>query len=234
MSKAPTTLIKFSKDRLLYLYALALFLSAALLFMVQPMLARMILPFFGGSPAVWNTSLFFFQTVLLLGYLYAHFAGRWLGIKRHMIVHIALIAAALYFLPVTIPAGLLARPELSPVHQVLLVLLMSVGFPFFVLSANAPLLQKWFSATNHAAAHDPYFLYVASNAGSFLGLLAYPFWLEPRLSLSEQASFWLYVYVGFFVVVLLCGLTLLRAAMTRADSSACLMRPAPMLQARPD
>ena len=125
--------------------------------MVQPMLARMILPFFGGSPAVWNTSLFFFQTVLLLGYLYAHFAGRWLGIKRHMIVHIALIAAALYFLPVTIPAGLLARPDLSPVHQVLLVLLMSVGFPFFVLSANAPLLQKWFSATNHAAAHDPYF-----------------------------------------------------------------------------
>jgi hypothetical protein len=211
-------LTKFLKDRLLNLYAAALFLSAALLFVVQPMAARMILPFFGGSPAVWNTCLFFFQTVLLLGYLYAHFAGKWLGIKRHMIVHVALIAAALYFLPVRIPVGLLEHPDVSPVHQVLLVLLMSVGFPFFVLSANAPLLQKWFSTTNHAAAHDPYFLYAASNAGSLLGLLAYPFWLEQRLSLREQASFWLYVYVGFFVLALLCGLTLRRAVMTRADS----------------
>jgi hypothetical protein len=217
-----TTLTNFLKDHLLYLYAAALFLSAGLLFMVQPMVARMILPFFGGSPAVWNTCLFFFQTVLLLGYLYAHFAGKWLGIKRHMIVHVTLIAAALYFLPVTIPAALLERADVSPVHQVLWVLLLSVGFPFFVLSANAPLLQRWFSTTDHAAARDPYFLYAASNAGSLIGLLAYPFCLEPRLSLSGQASFWLYVYVGFFVVLLLCGLNLRRAAMMRADSPAVL------------
>jgi hypothetical protein len=201
-------LLTFLKDRLLYLYAAALFLSAALLFLIQPMVARMILPFLGGSPAVWNTCLFFFQTFLLLGYLYAHLAGAWLGIRLHMILHLALIAAALYFLPVTIASVWLERPDANPVYQVLSVLLVSVGFPFFVLSANAPLLQKWFSTTGHAAARDPYFLYAASNAGSLVGLLAYPFLLEPRLSLGEQASFWLYVYVVFFAVALLCGFTL--------------------------
>jgi hypothetical protein len=214
------TLTKVLKDGPLYLYAAALLLSAALLFMIQPMVARMILPYLGGSPSVWNTCLLFFQSLLLLGYLYAHLAGKWLGIKRHMLVHLALIAAALYFLPVTIPAGLLERPDIKPVHQVLCVLLLSVGFPFLVLSANAPLLQNWFSTTDHRAAHDPYFLYAASNAGSLLGLLAYPFWLEPRLSLDEQSWLWLYVYVGFFVVAILCGLTLHRSATTHVDSPA--------------
>ena len=183
-------------------------LSAALLFMVQPMVARMILPFLGGSPAVWNTCLLFFQLLLLLGYLYAHFTGKWLGIKRHMVVHVALIAAALYFLPVTIPPGLLERLDINPIHKVLWGLLLSVGFPFLVLSANAPLLQNCFSTTDHRAARDPYFLYAASNAGSLFGLFAYPFWLEPWLSLSEQAWFWLYVYLGFLVIAILCGLAL--------------------------
>jgi hypothetical protein len=214
------TLTKPPTDGLLYLYAAALLLSAALLFMLQPMVARMILPFLGGSPAVWNTCLLFFQSVLLLGYLYAHFAGKWLGIKRQMVVHVALIAAALYFLPVTIPPGLMERLDINPVHKVLGVLLLSVGFPFLVLSANAPLLQKWFSTTDHRAARDPYFLYAASNAGSLLGLLAYPFWLEPRLSLGEQALFWLYVYIGFFVVAILCGVFLHGSATTHADSPA--------------
>jgi hypothetical protein len=151
----------------------------------------------------------------LLGYLYAHFAGKWLGIKRHMLMHVAPIAGALYFLLVTIPAGLLAHPETNPVHRVLWVLLLSVGF--LVLSANAPLLQKWFAATDHDAARDPYFLYCASNAGSLLGLLAYPFWLEPRLRLGEQAWFWLYVYLGFFVVAILCGFTLHGSATTHVS-----------------
>ena len=217
---AAMSLTKLLTDGLLYLYAAAMLLSAALLFMVQPMVARMILPFLGGSPAVWNTCLLFFQSLLLLGYLYAHFAGKWLGIKRHMLVHVALLAAALYFLPVTIPAGLLERFDLNPVHQVLWVLLLSVGFPFLVLSANAPLLQKWFSSTDHRAARDPYFLYAASNAGSLLGLLAYPFWLEPRLSLGEQAWFWLCVYLGFLVVAILCGLSLHGSTTTHVDSPA--------------
>lgn len=195
----------FAKPFLLYLYAAALFLSAALLFLVQPMVAKMILPFLGGSPAVWNTCLFFFQTFLLLGYLYAHLASARLGLKRHMVLHLALLALALYFLPVAVPSVWLERPGDNPVYQVLAVLLIAVGFPFFVLSANAPLLQKWFSTTGHAAARDPYFLYAASNAGSLVGLLAYPFWLEPHLSLSQQAWFWLYIYLGFLAVVLACS-----------------------------
>ena len=208
---------KSDKQRLLYLYAAALFLSAALLFLVQPMVAKMILPLLGGSPAVWNTCLFFFQTFLLLGYLYAHFGSAWLGLRQQMILHLAILGAALYFLPVTIPSAWLERPDANPVHQVLRVLLVSVGFPFFVLSANAPLLQKWFSRTGHVAARDPYFLYAASNAGSLVGLVAYPFWLEPRLSLVEQASFWLYIYLGFCAVVLGCGFAARGAALVAAD-----------------
>ena len=138
-------LSKLLERCLLYLYAAALFVSAALLFLVQPMVAKMILPFLGGSPAVWKFCLFFFQTFLLLGYLYAHFGSSWLGVKPHMILHLVIIAAALYFLPVTIPSLWLKSADYSPVNLVLWVLLVSVGFPFFVLSASAPLLQKWFS-----------------------------------------------------------------------------------------
>lgn len=200
----------FFEHCLLYLYAAALFLSAALLFFVQPMVAKMILPFLGGSPAVWNTCLFFFQTFLLLGYLYAHFGSSWLGVKRHMALHLVVAVAALYFLPVTIPSFWLESSNYSPVNLVLWVLLLSVGFPFFVLSASAPLLQKWFSSTGHADARDPYFLYAASNAGSLLGLLAYPLLLESRLTLTEQSRLWLYIYLGFLTVTFACG-TALRA-----------------------
>jgi hypothetical protein len=193
---------------LLYLYAGALFLSAALLFMVQPMAAKMIVPFLGGAPAVWNTCLFFFQTLLLLGYLYAHFGSSWLGVRPHMILHLVMIAAALYFLPVALPALWLDRPEAEPIRSVLWILLASVGFPFFILSATAPLLQRWFSSTGHADARDPYFLYAASNAGSLLGLLAYPLALEPRLSLTEQARLWMHIYIGFLAAAVICGMAL--------------------------
>lgn len=199
---------KLLERSLVYLYAAALFLSAALLFSVQPMVAKMILPFLGGSPAVWNTCLFFFQTVLLLGYLYAHFGSSWLGLKRQMILHFVIIAAAIYFLPVTIPSLWLENSHYSPVTLVLWVLLVSVGFPFLVLSASAPLLQKWFSSSGHADAHDPYFLYAASNAGSLLGLIAYPVLLESRLTLTEQSRLWLYIYLGFLAVTFACGLAL--------------------------
>src|SRR5258708_1641425 len=181
-----SSMTNFLKDSLLYLYAAALFLSAALLFLIQPMVAKMILPFLGGSSAVWNTCLFFFQSFLLLGYLYAHFASSWLGVRKHMVVHLTIVAFA----------------------------------PFFVLSASAPLLQKWFSKTGHADAQDPYFLYVASNAGSLVGLLAYPFLLEPHLNLSQQAWFWLYVYLGFFVLALFCGLALRGLASRAKDQTA--------------
>jgi hypothetical protein len=196
---------RFIERFLLYPYAAALFLSAALLFLIQPMIPRMILPFLGGSPAVWNTCMFFFQSLLLLGYLYAHSGSSWLGVKRHMVLHLVIVAAALYFLPVTIASLRLEPADSDPVYLVLGTLLVSVGFPFFVLSANAPLLQKWFSTTGHAAARDPYFLYAASNAGSLLGLLAYPLLLEPRMTLAEQNRFWMYGYAGLLALALLCG-----------------------------
>jgi hypothetical protein len=200
-----------STDRFfLYLYAAGLFLSAALLFLIQPMIAKMILPFLGGSPAVWNTCMFFFQSLLLLGYLYAHLGSAWLGVKRHMVLHLAIIVAALYFLPVAVSSAWFAHTDAAPVNLVLGVLLVSVGLPFFVLSANAPLLQKWFSTAGHAAARDPYFLYAASNAGSLLGLLAYPLVLEPRMALDEQSYFWMYVYVAFVLVAVACAWLLWR------------------------
>ena len=192
----------------LYLYGVALFLSAALLFLVQPMVAKMILPYLGGSPAVWNTCLFFFQTFLLLGYLYAHFGSSWLGVKRQMALHLIIVVAALCFLPVSIPGRWLESSDSNPVNLVLWVLFASVGFPFFVLSANAPLLQKWFSNTGHADARDPYFLYAASNAGSLLGLIAYPLLLESRFNLIEQSQLWLYIYIVFMLLAFGCGLVL--------------------------
>jgi hypothetical protein len=210
-------LVRFTDRFLLYLYATALFLSAALLFLIQPMVAKMILPFLGGSAAVWNTCLFFFQSLLLLGYLYAHFGSSWLGVKWQMVLHLIIVAAALYFLPVAIPSLWLARTDSNPANLVLGALLLSVGFPFFVLSANAPLLQKWFSTTGHADARDPYFLYAASNAGSLLGLLAYPLFLEPRLTLAQQSRFWMYVYIGFLAVAVACGWMLRRPSRRAAD-----------------
>ena len=196
---------------MLWLYSLALSLSAALLFGVEPMIAKMILPYLGGTPAVWNTCLFFFQTFLLAGYAYAHFAGRWLGTKRHAILHLALASVAVVFLPVTISFAWFARPDPFPEKLVLSVLLFSIGFPFFVLSASSPLLQKWFAATGHSDAQDPYFLYSASNLGSFAGLVAYPLLLEPNFTLAEQSRVWLYGYLAFLVATFACGFSLVRA-----------------------
>ena len=135
-----------------------------------------------------------------------------------MILHLAIMRGALLPALDIPPFGWRSRCQSG--QSGVGVLLVSVGFPFFVLSANAPLLQKWFSTTGHAAARDPYFLYAASNAGSLVGLLAYPFWLEPRLSLSEQASFWLYVYLGFMVVALLCVFALRGVALSGTDQTA--------------
>ena len=120
------------------IYSITIFLNAALLFIVEPMIAKMILPFLGGSPAVWNTSLMFYQIFLLAGYAYAHFAASWLGTRRQALLHLVLAFAALSLLPVTLPLDWLKTPMLGPVNLVLAVLTVSVGFPFFVLSAGAP------------------------------------------------------------------------------------------------
>ena len=168
-----------------------IFLSAFLLFQVQPIVARKLLPEFGGTPAVWSTCLLFFQAVLLAGYAYAHWLERrWL--------HVGLLAASAGFLPIAI------RPSSGgdPATQILLLLALSVGVPYFLLSSTAPLVQRWFSAAR--GGESPWRLYALSNLGSFLALLSYPFAIEPFLRLGAQMHIWSALYAAF---VLLCGYT---------------------------
>ena len=199
----------------LALYALTLFVGAALLFVVQPMVGKMILPLLGGTPAVWNTCMVFFQAALLAGYAYAHATTRWLGVSRQAAVHLIVMGLPLVFLPLGVDARLVRGGEANPVFDVLWLLSISVGLPFLVVSATAPLLQKWFTVTGHPAARDPYFLYAASNLGSMLALLGYPVLVEPNLPLRgerwlAQTRLWTFGYVALVVLVALCAVVLWR------------------------
>ncbi len=192
----------------LFLFSLSMFVSAALLFLVEPMLAKMMLPMLGGTPAVWNTCLVFFQAALLAGYLYAHGSLRWLRRRTQMMLHVALIGLPLLpigLLPLHLPVGWSPPVEANPAPWVMGMLLVAVGLPFSVLSANTPILQRWFAQTGHLYARDPYFLYAASNAGSLAGLLAYPLLLEPLLRLQEQSSLWTGGYAALALLVLGCA-----------------------------
>ena len=197
---------------MLILFSLTLFLGAALLFMVEPMFGKMALPLLGGSPAVWNTCMVFYQGALLAGYLYAHLAPKWLGVRRQAAFHLGLLLVILFTLPIGIFHGWTPPPTANPVTWLLLLLLLSVGLPFFVVSSTAPLLQKWFTHTGHASAHDPYFLYGASNLGSLLALVAYPTIIEPYLRLHHQSWVWAGGYALLLVLVALCGVILWRAS----------------------
>jgi hypothetical protein len=194
------------------LFALTLFVSAALLFWVQPLIAKMLLPLLGGTPAVWNTCMLFFQGMLLAGYGYVLLTSRWLGERKQALLHLALLAAAIVALPFGV-AEAAARDvpnEGNPVFWLLKTLLLTIGLPFFVVSASAPLLQRWFSRTRHASAGDPYFLYSASNAGSLLALVGFPLLLEPQLTLRQQSRLWTAVYVALLLLVAACALALWR------------------------
>jgi hypothetical protein len=191
------------------LFGLAIFFSATLLFMVQPLAGKMLLPVLGGSSAVWSTCLVFFQAVLLLGYLYAHalstrVAGRW-----QLPVHVSVLVIASITLPLPIEIGDPAGAD--PRWWALRVLAGTVGLPFFALSATAPLLQHWFSRTDDLRAEDPYFLYAASNAGSLLGLIAY-LGAEPFATRSAQASGWSLAFWLLAAVVAACGYVSLQPA----------------------
>jgi hypothetical protein len=204
-------------------FALTLFLSAALLFLVEPMFAKMALPLLGGSAAVWTTCVAFYQVVLLAAYAYAHASTRWLGGRPQMAVHAAVLLAAGALLPIHIPGGWTPPPAPNPVGWLLCLLLVAVGLPFFALSASTPILQQWFARSGDAASRDPYFLYAASNAGSLLGLLAYPFVLEPLLRLSQQSHLWAWGY-GLFVLLAAGCIVLAGRARWQPGSAA---RPAP-------
>jgi hypothetical protein len=190
---------------LLPIFAATLFLSAALLFAVQPMLTKMVLPQLGGSPSVWNTCLCFFQATLLLGYLYAHLSATRLEARTQAGVHVLVLAFAVMFLPLDASAGALP-PKGAPVLWLVLRLATTVGIPFLAITATAPLLQRWFSRTDHETAADPYFLYAASNAGSLLVLVSYPLLIEPYLPLSEQSRLWSAGLAILVAAIALCWL----------------------------
>lgn len=193
------------------LFALTLFVSATLLFVVQPMFAKMVLPLLGGTPAVWNTCMVFYQAVLLIGYLYAHLSIRWLGAKRQSVLHMGLFCLPWLVLPIGVAAIGVPPVESNPIPWLLLLLAASVGLPFLFVSASAPMLQAWFAATGHPSARDPYFLYSASNLGSILALLGYPLLLEPYLTLDGQTWSWAAGYGILMVLSLLCAVCLWRS-----------------------
>ena len=189
----------------LLLFALTLLLSATLLFTVQPMFGKMILPMFGGSPSVWLTALVFFQLMLLVGYLYVYATITWLGIRKQAVLHLLILVLPLVVLPVRVLTGWIAISPMRPLASVSWTLVFSIGLPFFALSASAPLLQRWFATTSDPAAADPYFLYAASNLGSLGGLLAYPLLIEPMLRLRTQSHIWTMGYVVLVALLVVCA-----------------------------
>lgn len=185
---------------MLPIFTLVIFLSAALLFLVQPMVAKLILPLLGGSPSVWNTCMVFFQALLLAGYFYSHVLSKIKKVPAQALTHLAVLGIAAVTLPLALPKGLSPPTDSgSQTLWLLKILLVTAGLPYFAVSTTGPLLQRWFSRTTHPHAVDPYFLYAASNAGSILGLLAYPFGIEPSIALSKQGWLWTIGY-GVFVV----------------------------------
>lgn len=195
---------------MLIYFAVTLFVSAALLFLVQPMVGKMILPSLGGTPAVWNTCMVFFQMVLLVGYGYTHTLSNWPR-SRQLLAQLVILALPFIVLPFSLGDW---RPpeETNPVFSVLWLLLGMVGLPFFVVATSAPLLQKWFASTGHPAGKDPYFLYGASNLGSMLSLFLYLLAVEPLFALEEQTWLWTVCYGVLVLLVIGCMLMVWRIA----------------------
>ena len=202
-------------------FAAALFTSAYLLFWLQPLIGKMLLPLLGGAPSVWNTCMVFFQTLLLAGYAYALFLSQRFRFRNQAIIHIVLVLGAALFLPFAISGRMLSSlpTQNNPTLWLLGVLFVTVGFPFFILSATAPLLQRWFSHSSHSSAKDPYFLYAVSNAGSMLSLLAFPFLLEPTFDLKRQSLYWAIGYVILAVLIGCCAVILREKSSLETDTN---------------
>jgi hypothetical protein len=207
-------------------YAVTIFTSAFLLFQVQPLISKFILPWFGGSPAVWTAAMLFFQAVLFCGYLYAHLTSTYLKPRGQFALHIALLAVATalaLYTRISPTEALKPRgDEASPLLQILLVLATSVGVPYFALSSTGPLLQKWFS--DAFAGASPYRLFALSNVGSLLALLTYPFFFEVYWDSSQQALMW---SLAFMVFALSCGFCAWWTFRARQVQPAVLKEPSP-------
>jgi hypothetical protein len=206
-----------SRNRLVLIaYTAAIFVSALLLFSVQPLFTKMVLPRLGGSPAVWSVAMVFFQSLLLAGYAYAHYLMQLRNRVIPVVVHLALLTVALLTLPLSIAGGWGEPPTSGYAFWLLGLFAVSIGLPFFALAANNPLLQAWFVRTGHPSGPDPYFLYASSNIGSFLALLSYPVLLEPMFTLRTQNLIWTGGYGLLIVLIAGCGVLLLRSPATAA------------------
>lgn len=195
-------------------YAVTIFISAFLLFQIQPMISKAILPWFGGTSAVWTTCLLFFQSLLFGGYAYAHFSNTWLKPRYQAAVHIALIILAIVFLRVLPPASSQPQGGNEPTREILVLLALTIGLPYFVLSATGPLLQAWFAKS--FPERTPYRLYALSNVGSLLALISYPFLFERFFGLTRQATLW---SAGFIVFGLFCCTAAMRLWSSRSTGS---------------
>jgi hypothetical protein len=214
------------------LFSLTLFTSAALLFVIEPMFAKITLPVLGGTTAVWTTCMLFYQAMLLAGYAFANIWTRGMKSRWQAVLCIGLALVPLAILPFRMPAWGIPPVDRNPVPWLLVIMTIVVGLPFFVLSTIAPTLQKWFSGIGHPLSDDPYFLYAASNLGSMLGLLSYPVFIEPHLSLVEQSRLWAYGYVILVLLIVVCGIAVWRAPST-LDSSESNRRQTRELAAAP-
>lgn len=191
-------------------FATTIFLSAFLLFQVQPLISKSILPWFGGTPSVWTTCMLFFQVVLFGGYAYAHGLIHRVSPRGQLIVHLGLMLSALCVLPITPSTTWKPDTNANPSIWIVMLLSANVGLPFFVLSATGPLLQAWFGRSTNG--RSPYRLYAVSNAGSLLALISYPFLVEPKFATTVQAELWSWTFGAFTVCCALCGWQMCRSA----------------------
>src|SRR6516165_682321 len=193
------------------IFAAAIVVSAALLFLVQPMFTKLVLPRFGGAPSVWSVAIVFFQCTLLAGYAYSHWLMRAAPSRIAVAIHVLLTIAACFWLPLAIAERWAQPPAGGEAIALFALFAASLGPPFVALAAGGPLLQAWFARTDHPAAANPYFLYALSNAGSFLALVSYPTVIEPFVRLSDQARYWSVAFYALIGLIAACGLVLWRA-----------------------
>lgn len=212
MSSVSATEISGKRNaRVLTVYTAAIFVSALLLFSVQPLFTKMVLPRLGGSPAVWSVAMVFFQSLLLGGYAYAHYLMTLKSRVLPVVIHLALLIVAFLTLPLSIAEGWGEPPASGYAFWLLGLFAVSIGLPFFALAANNPMLQAWFVRTGHPDGPDPYFLYASSNIGSFLALLSYPVLLEPMFTLHAQNLMWTAGYAVLIALIAGCGAVMIRS-----------------------
>jgi SAM-dependent methyltransferase len=183
------------------------------------MVGKMLLPHLGGAASVWTTCVLFFQTMLLLGYVYAHLLARVNDLRKQLVTHAVVLLLPLAFLPLRFTPGSSESLSQHPLRELLLLLTTSAAVPFFVVSTTSPLLQSWLARTKHAGASDPYFLYSASNAGSLLALICYPFLVEPQIGVSAQTELWFVGYLGLILLFALSSIALYRRPVSVTEQS---------------